>query len=126
MRRVSNIDMDVKNPKSDQESRIPTTLLVCINRRIGMKFGKEMPSCGGRGSEALADLLELGLSERGLSERMKVERFYCFGRCDDGPNVRYYPGGTCFSNVGGDDVATILDTLEEALGEVPRLSIRLA
>tara|TARA_B100000676_G_C17788083_1_gene685530 strand:- start:454 stop:576 length:123 start_codon:yes stop_codon:yes gene_type:complete len=40
-----------------------------------MKFGKEMPSCGGRGSEALADLLELGLSERGLSERMKVERF---------------------------------------------------
>ena len=109
--------MDVKTPKTDQESRTPTTLLVCINKRIGMKFGREVPSCAGRGSQALADLLERGLSERALGEQVAVERFYCFGQCEHGPNVRFYPGGTWFSEVGKDDVGTILDTLEAALAE---------
>jgi len=58
--------MDVKTPKTDQESRTPTTLLVYINKRIGMKFGREVLSCTGRGSQALADLLERGLSERAV------------------------------------------------------------
>ena len=107
--------MDVKTPNTNQEARTPTTLLVCINKRIGMKFGREVPSCAGRGSEALAELLERGLAERGLAEQVEVERFYCFGQCEHGPNVRFYPGGTWFSEIGKDDVGTILDTLAEAL-----------
>ena len=107
--------MDVRTPKSDRDTKLPTTLLVCINRRIGMKFGREVPSCAGRGSEVIADLLERALSERGLGDQVAVERFYCFGQCEHGPNVRFYPGGTWFSGVVGDDVAAILDKLEDAL-----------
>ena len=80
-----------------------------------MMGDREVPSCDGRGSEALADVLELGLLARSLAERVAVERFYCFGRCEHGPNARFSPGGTWFSDVGSDDVETILDTLEAAL-----------
>lgn len=107
--------MDVKEPKSSRRTEPPSSILVCINRRIGMRFGREVPSCAGRGSETLADLIELRLKERGLADRVEVERFFCFAQCEVGPNVRFFPGGTWFSGVGQEDVGAILDRLEGAL-----------
>ncbi|MCB2101600.1 MAG: (2Fe-2S) ferredoxin domain-containing protein [Rhodobacterales bacterium] len=79
------------------------TLLVCINRRPGA----HRPSCGARGSERLADLLEDGLAARGVA--LPVERIRCLGRCDDGPTVRLSPGGDFFLGADTADLAALLD-----------------
>ena len=84
----------------------PTKLLVCVNRR----FGAGQASCAARGSESVADAVERGIAERGLD--LPVERICCFGKCQDGPNMRLAPGGEFFTGVGAERVAEILDVLE--------------
>ena len=88
----------------------PTTLVVCINRRLRA----DQPSCAARGAEALADALERGIAERCLD--MRVERIKCLGYCQRGPNLRLAPGGAFFFAVGKDDLSAVLDRLETACG----------
>ena len=109
--------MDVKTPNSDQEARIPTTLLMCINKRIGMKFGRRCRPAPDAAARRSPTCWSAVFTERALGEQVAVEGFYCFGQCEHGPNVRFYPGGTWFREVAKDDVGTILDTLEAALAE---------
>ena len=85
----------------------PSTIIVCINRRLT----PDRPSCAARGSEALAEALEEAARPWGIP----VTRLKCFGRCDEGPNVRIR-GGRFFRGAGLDDVAGILAC---ARGEVP-------
>lgn len=86
----------------------PLGVIVCVNERLPGK-----PSCGGRGSQLLADDLERVMKQRGLQST--VERVYCIGRCREGPNVRIFPGGCFFHGVGPQDVAAILDNLEKVI-----------
>ena len=79
------------------------SLLVCINSRPG----SDKPSCAGRGSEQLAEALEQALVERGLA--VSVGRIKCFGRCNEGPNVRLAPGGRFWRGVCLEDVSAIID-----------------
>ncbi len=83
-------------------------LTVCINRRLA----SDAPSCGARGSQRLAALLEQGLAERGLA--LTLRRVHCLGRCEDGPNVRITPDGECFSGVTEGDCEAILRRLGAA------------
>ncbi|MBT3558709.1 MAG: (2Fe-2S) ferredoxin domain-containing protein [Rhodospirillales bacterium] len=83
---------------------------ICINRR----FGSDRPSCGNRGSAAIADAIETGAQERGIN--VTIERIVCFGMCADGPNMRLVPGGAFHKNVNLDQVDEILATLESACG----------
>jgi len=85
-------------------------LLVCINRR----FGADQASCAARGSESVADAIERGIAERGLD--LPVERICCFGKCQDGPNMRLAPGGEFFMGVGLERVPDVLDALERTCG----------
>lgn len=73
-------------------------VIVCVNRR----GGPGLASCAARGSEAIADALELKLEA--LGQPGKVVRIRCFGRCTEGPNLRFAPGGafhrgTCVADV---------------------------
>lgn len=80
-------------------------LVVCINRRLN----EEQPSCAARGSEALAEQLAAAIVERGLGATL--QRVYCLGRCEDGPNVRIAPGGKMYRGVDAQDVDRLLDDL---------------
>ena len=78
----------------------PPNIIVCVNRRLG----HNRPSCAGRGSEAIADALEAAAAERGV----EVTRLKCFGRCDEGPNLRIR-GGRFFRGASLEDVPAIVD-----------------
>jgi len=84
----------------------PATVLVCVNRRLPGK-----PSCAGRGSEAIAEALEAAAPGCGV----RVTRLECFGRCQEGPNVRIR-GGRFFRGASLADVPAILAA---ARGEEP-------
>jgi (2Fe-2S) ferredoxin len=81
-------------------------LAICVNRRYSDK-----PSCGGRGSVAIADALEAGIAERGLD--IQVERIICFGMCTQGPSMRLVPNGDFFRQMKLADVPEMLDQLAE-------------
>ena len=88
----------------------PKTLLVCVNRR----FGAAEASCGGRGSEALAEAVERGVAERRID--VAVERICCLGKCQFGPNMRLAPGGAFFMGLTPETIADVLDTLVDECG----------
>lgn len=102
--------MQVKPGKGDQR---PTTLVICVNRR----YATDRPSCATRGSEALADRLEKEVTGRNLD--IEVERVCCFGLCRQGPNMRLYPGGPHYYEVGEDDLPAILQDIERSCGRRP-------
>jgi NADH:ubiquinone oxidoreductase subunit E len=84
----------------------PKKILVCVNERLT----DSKPSCGGRGGQALATAIEQGVKERDLD--IPVERFICFGFCNEGPNVRFTPAGKFFHHTTLEDVPAILDEAE--------------
>ncbi|MBI3514498.1 MAG: (2Fe-2S) ferredoxin domain-containing protein [Proteobacteria bacterium] len=88
---------------------MPAELLICVNRR----FGGPKPSCGGRGSPAIADAFERALAERGLD--VKVMRSPGQNTCERGPSVRLLPGPVLYLGVQLDEVPTIVDRIAEAL-----------
>jgi (2Fe-2S) ferredoxin len=50
------------------------------------------------------------LSDAAIKSGLNVEvtTFSCFGRCVEGPNVRFSPGGPFFRGVAAADVGAIL------------------
>jgi len=85
-------------------------VLICINRR----FRGDQPSCAQRGSEALADAIEAGVTARRIA--IRIERIKCLAQCTKGPTVRLAPGGRFILGMTLDDVPAILDELEAACG----------
>ena len=88
-----------------------TSLTVCLHTRYSSV------SCGSGGGEAIATALEKELEARGSD--LKVNRLYCFGMCDHGPNVRLTPGGRFFHHVDPnnlDEILTEVDSLDDQIG----------
>lgn len=79
-------------------------LIICVNNR---PLGGE-PSCGGRGSELLAEEVETMVSDQGLP--IVVERSVCLGHCTMGPNARLVPGGDIIHG-------STLQVLQEAIAD---------
>lgn len=88
----------------------PRAIAICVNRR----YGVDRPSCGGRGSLEIADAIEAGVRERRID--IAVERIVCFGRCSEGPNFRYLPGGAFTTGFSITEVAALLDRLASLCG----------
>jgi (2Fe-2S) ferredoxin len=84
-------------------------IIACVNHRVN----PHLPSCGARGSELIACQLELALEKKGIA--IKLERVYCLGRCEQGPNIRLIPGGRFFFGVKAEDIPEILAQVEEFL-----------
>lgn len=59
------------------------TVRICINKRLNTD---KLPSCGGRGSRGLADLIE----QRIMDERLpaSVTRGPCMNNCLHGPTIK--------------------------------------
>ncbi len=76
------------------------TIMVCIKRRFS-----HQPSCAGRGSEALAAMLEACIEQQGLP--LHVHRFPCLGMCEIGPNMKVV-GGDIFHHVSAADLPSVI------------------
>lgn len=86
-------------------------ILICTNRRLT----PQSPSCAWAGAEAIADKLEQLIVERGLG--VSIERSTCLGRCSEGPNLRFSPGGDFFGALSAESLPGILTRLEAFLQE---------
>ena len=83
--------------------------LVCVHQRLT----QAKASCGGRGGESIAEQLEAALAREQLD--FPVERFICFGLCEEGPNIRLAPGGRFFSRVTPEALADIVLAIRQFL-----------
>ena len=88
----------------------PRLLMICINRR----FRADEASCAARGSQAMADALELGIQQRKID--IKIERSVCLGHCQIGPSIRLAPGGRFILGKTIAEVDVLLDELEQLCG----------
>jgi (2Fe-2S) ferredoxin len=79
-------------------------VLVCTNARPP---GNPKGSCAQKGSEALADRLKTMVKERGLADRVMVNRTSCLKHCSLGPTITVQPGNTWYARVGPDDLEEI-------------------
>lgn len=81
------------------------SIVVCVNRR----FSVDKPSCAARGSEAIAEELELAIERHDLP--ITVQRVYCLGQCEHGPNLRLAPGGQVYNGFQLDDIDALMEEL---------------
>ena len=65
--------------------------------------------CTSSGSAKLIEKFESSLSEKGLSDEIKVIKTGCFGLCALGPIVIVYPEGAFYSMVKEEDVEEIVE-----------------
>ena len=96
----------MNDPEKDDKPE-PVKLAVCVNHR----YGVDRPSCGARGSEALATAIEAALLAEGLN--FEVERFMCFGRCGRGPTMRFIPGGDFHFEVTEADIPELIRSIKD-------------
>jgi hypothetical protein len=87
---------------------------MCINKRLNTD---RLPSCGGRGSRGLADLLERRLLDEGIPAR--IERGPCMNNCLNGPNIKI-EGGVFFSLQNDLSDTVIENIIAEIRREVER------
>ena len=78
------------------------TILVCTNRRFSGA------SCGERGGEDLLRALQQRVAELPLA----CSALPCFGRCEEGANVRLAPGGPFFHHTQLSDVDAIVQAAQ--------------
>ena len=81
-------------------------VLVCTNSRPP---GHPKGSCGEQDAQALFESLRDALHERGLAERMMVNRTGCLKHCSRGPVVVVQPDNVWYAGVAAGDVAAICD-----------------
>lgn len=79
-----------------------TTIIVCVNHRAN----PNQPSCGARGSQAVATAIEDEINQYQLN--IQVERIYCLGFCSQGPNLRIAPEGRFIHHVQLADVPNLI------------------
>ena len=86
---------------------IQKRLVVCVNERLGI--GQK--SCGGSGSRMLIEEIRQQLNARQLNYEVREQ--VCLGRCEQGIALRIAPGGPFFVAVKAQDIAAIIDALDE-------------
>lgn len=84
---------------------IQKTVLVCVNHRSN----PDLPSCGARGGEQLAQTLEDAINARQLP--LRIKRFPCLGECERGPNLKLSPDGEFCYSVKLRDLPDLIDRL---------------
>lgn len=93
-------------------------VLVCVNARPP---GHPKGSCSHAGADALFDRLRDLVRERGLHDRVMVNRTYCLKHCSRGPVLAVQPDNVWYAGVGDDDVDEICATHLEQGRPVERL-----
>ncbi len=90
---------------------VPTplfTVRICINKRLNTD---RLPSCGGRGSRGVADLLERLILEERLPA--SVTRGPCMNNCLHGPTIKIQ--GADFISLEGDVGAAQIEKIMAAV-----------
>ena len=95
-------------------------ILVCLNSRPP---GNPKGSCMDKGAEAVFDALKAMVKDRGLAERVIVNRTSCLKHCSRGVTVAVYPENVWYAGVTTDDVSEIVSEHLEEGRPVDRLEM---
>lgn len=82
-------------------------VLVCLNVRPA---DNPKGSCGQKGSEAVFDALKAMVKERGLGDRIIVNRTNCLKHCSQGITVAVYPDNVWYARVQTSDLEEIFQS----------------
>lgn len=93
-------------------------VLVCLNARPP---GTPKGSCAEKGSEALFERLKALVRERGLGNRVIVNRTSCLKHCSRGTVVAVQPDNVWYAGVSEADLAELCDAHLRAGRPVERL-----
>jgi len=93
-------------------------VLVCTNTRPP---GNPKGSCGEKGSEALAEQLKTMIKERGLGERVILNRTTCLKHCSRGISVAVQPDNVWYAGVRPEDLEEVYTSHIEKGCPVERL-----
>jgi (2Fe-2S) ferredoxin len=93
-------------------------VLICVNARPP---GHPKGSCAESASQSLFDALRDLVQERGLQDRVMVNRTYCLKHCSRGPVIAVQPDNVWYSAVGPDDLPEICTSHLEQGRPVDRL-----
>jgi (2Fe-2S) ferredoxin len=93
-------------------------VLVCTNTRPP---GNTKGSCGEKGSESLFEALKSMLRERGLKDRVIVNRTSCMKHCSRGITVAVQPDNVWYAGVTEKDLEEICTSHVEGGAPVERL-----
>jgi (2Fe-2S) ferredoxin len=93
-------------------------VLICANARPP---GHPKGSCAASGSQPLFDALRDLVRERGLEDRVMVNRTYCLKHCSRGPVVAVQPDNVWYAAVRPEDVPEICASHLERGEPVERL-----
>ena len=95
-------------------------LLVCVNTRPP---GNPKGSCGEKGSQELFERLKELVKERGLDERVMVNRTYCLKHCSRGPVMAVQPDNAWYAGVTASDLVEICDVHGQGGPPIDRLAM---
>jgi (2Fe-2S) ferredoxin len=95
-------------------------VLVCLNARPP---DNPKGSCAQKGSEALFDALKAMVKQRGLGDRVIVNRTNCLKHCSQGITVAVYPDNVWYARVQPGDLEEICRSHLQEGRPVERLSM---
>ena len=95
-------------------------VLVCVNSRPP---GNPKGSCGQKDAQTLYDALRDIVHEKGLQDRIMVNRTMCLKHCSQGRVVAVQPDNVWYAKVTADDLAEICSSHLEKGEPVERLSM---
>ncbi len=87
-------------------------IFVCVNMRTD-----ERKACAHGKSAKIRQKLKLETRKRWTKDVVRVSQSGCLGACEDGPNVMLYPQNKWFARVAEEDVAAILDEVDQIMRE---------
>lgn len=93
-------------------------VLVCLNARPP---GNPKGSCAEKGSEEVFDRLKAMAKERGLGQRVIVNRANCLKHCSRGITVAVYPENVWYARVTPADLPEIVESHLENGRTIERL-----
>jgi (2Fe-2S) ferredoxin len=93
-------------------------VLVCLNARPP---GNPKGSCAEKGSETVFERLKALVKERGLGERVIVNRTSCLKHCSRGVTVAVYPENVWYAGVRPEDTEEICEAHLRGGQPLPRL-----
>lgn len=94
-----------------EEAQIIPTVQVLPSQPEAKILVCQKSGCLKRGGKRLLSCLETALCDRGLQDRVAIERTGCQKRCSKAPNLVLMPGKTRLNGMNPDAIAALLENL---------------
>jgi Respiratory-chain NADH dehydrogenase 24 Kd subunit. len=97
------------NDQIHQDGEIPLTHPSVITAKPAKILICQKSDCRKRGSDKVCALLEKELAQRGLQDRVTIQKTGCLKKCKSGPNIVMLPDKTRYSKVESKQIPGLIE-----------------